>query len=282
MPRIQLRRTLVAAVAAATLTLPGVALAASPSTGSVATNPATLTGTVQGNLAGNSGGSFDYLQFNYPGDGSTVTLDLTVDNTLPLQDGAAGINIYQNGNLLATSGQNGPNSGEALFSGSTAGPILVQVFNYEAGTPIAFTLTPQGLPAQTQASAPAATSSTTTAATASSATSSTTPTLGGSASGTLAASTGGSFALYRLAYPGNSQNVTLSLSVSPVAPAEVGTTGLNVYDQDGNLVGTASPSEDPSVLSLTLNNASAATYTIQVFNYDPSTSVSYTLIQAAS
>src|SRR5579859_6615139 len=96
-----LRRVLAGGGAAMCLFLPGVAFADSsnaPAAGTLASNAVPLTSAITGNLAANSAGSFRYAQFSYPGDGSTVTLNLTVDNAVPLETGAAGFNVYQAGN----------------------------------------------------------------------------------------------------------------------------------------------------------------------------------------
>jgi len=106
-------------------------------------------------------------------------------------------------------------------------------------------------------------------------------TLSGSASGTLAGNSAGNVATYSLDYAGNGQTETISLTVSPTLPQENGAAGLNVYDSAGNLVGTAQPTA-PGAVSITLSNNPAGKYTVQVFNYDPTTTISYTLTAAAA
>jgi len=128
---------------AALLTLTGT-VSAAPATGSP-TNPLPLVGPVDGSLIGNSGGAYAFFQFSYPGDGSTVSLTLTTNNATPLNSGAAGLNVYQ-GHTTATAGRDGPFTDLALFSSTTPGPVLAQVFDYDPANNIAFTLTPQGLP----------------------------------------------------------------------------------------------------------------------------------------
>lgn len=284
--RQSIRRLLISGGAAALLAFPGVALAAP--TGVSATSPALLTAPLSGSLPANSGGSYSYSQFNYPGNGSTVTLNLTVNNPLPLENGAAGFNVYQAGNLIGSSSETAPNAATFSMSSSTAGPVLVQVFDYDGSNGINFTLTPQGLPASSTAvtSSSATTSAATTAATSSSSamTSAASPSnlpLGGSASGSLAGNSGGGFKLYTMPYAGNNQAVSLSMTVSPSTEIGTGLVGFNVYDANGILVGSAQQT-DPNTLGLVVSNANGGAYTVQVFNYDPNTSIDYTIAQAAS
>jgi len=265
------------------LLLPGTAFADStnaPADATLASNPVSLTGLFTGSLAANSGGSFSYAQFSYPGNGSTVTLNLTVDNALPLETGAAGFNVYQAGNLIGSSAEISSNTADFDLSSATPGPVLIQVFNYDPSNGVNFTLAPQSLAATTAAVAPASTTTTPTAAT-TSATPTQNPQLNGSASGSLAGNSGGSFALYGLNYAGNTGNTTLSLAVSPTLDVANAAVGFNVYDANGNLVGSGQQT-DVGTVSLNISNLAAGSYTVQVFNYDPSTTISYTLSQVNS
>ena len=283
MSQRSLRKFLIGGGAAACLLLPSAAFADStnaPTTGTLPSNPVALTGSFSGSLAANSGGSYRYAQFNYPGDSSTVTLNLTVDNALPLETGAAGFNIYQAGNMIGSSTEISPNTASYTLSSSTAGPVLIQVFDFNGSTGENFTLTPQGLPSMTPAATPASTATTSAAATAN-AKPSQNPQLGGAATGSLAGNSGGSFALYTLAFPGNTGNTTLSLDVSPTLDVANAAVGFNVYDANGNLAGSGQQT-DVGTISLNISNLAAGSYTVQVFNYDPSSTVSYTLSQVNS
>lgn len=277
-----LRRVLVGGSAAVCLLLPGVAFADgsnAPAAGTLASNAVPLTGAVTGNLAADSAGSYRYAQFNYPGDNSTVTLNLTVDNAVPLETGAAGFNVYQAGNLLGSSTDTSPTTASFSLTSSQAGPVVVQVFDYDPSNGVAFTLTPQGLPPTAAAATPASPSTAT--PTAANTTATPPRPLGSSATGTLAGNTGGSFALYSLAVAGTGQNTTLTLDASPSVLVTNTSVGFNVYDANGNLVGSGQQT-DVSTISLNVTNLAAGTYTVQVFNYDPSTTLDYVLSQVGS
>jgi hypothetical protein len=282
MSRRSLRRLLVGGGAAACLLLPGAALAdspAAPAAGALPSNPLPLSSAITGSLAANSGGSFRYAQFSYPGDSSTVTLNLTVDNALPLETGAAGFNVYQAGNLIGSSSDTSPTTASFNLISSTPGPVLVQVFDYDGSNGVNFTLSPQGLPAAAASSA--TTSATSTAATASNAAPSQNLPLGGSAAGTLAGNSGGSFALYSLDYAANGQDTSLSLAVTPADAVTSSAVGFNVFDANGNLI-TSGQQTDVGTVSQDITNLAPGNYTVQVFNYDPATTVSYVLSQASS
>jgi hypothetical protein len=282
MSRRSLRRLLVGGGAAACLLLPGAALAdspAAPAAGALPSNPLPLSSAITGSLAANSGGSFRYAQFSYPGDSSTVTLNLTVDNALPLETGAAGFNVYQAGNLIGSSSDTSPTTASFNLISSTPGPVLVQVFDYDGSNGVNFTLSPQGLPAAAASSA--TTSATSTVATASNAAPSQNLPLGGSAAGTLAGNSGGSFALYSLDYAANGQDTSLSLAVTPADAVTSSAVGFNVFDANGNLI-TSGQQTDIGTVSQDITNLAPGNYTVQVFNYDPATTVSYVLSQASS
>lgn len=134
-----------AVAVAAFLAMAGPVLAAPA--GSDPARPILLTRVAQGTLVGSSGGAYTFYQFSYPGDGSTLALTLTTDNATPLNSGAAGLNVYQ-GNTTAVAGRDGPFTDLALFSSTTPGPVLVQVFDYDPANRIAFTLTSQYLSSQ--------------------------------------------------------------------------------------------------------------------------------------
>jgi len=283
MSRRSLRRLLTGGGAAACLLLPGAALAdslAAPAAGTLASNAIPLSSAITGSLAANSGGSFRYAQFSYPGDSSAVTLNLTVDNALPLETGAAGFNVYQAGNLIGSSSDTSPTTATFDLISSTPGPVLVQVFDYDGSNGINFTLSPQGLAATPAATSPT-TSATSTASGASNAAPSKNLPLGGSAAGTLAGNSGGSFALYSLDYAPNGQDTSLSLAATPADAVTSSAVGFNVFDANGNLI-TSGQQTDIGTVGQDITNLAPGSYTVQVFNYDPTTTVSYVLSQASS
>lgn len=284
MAPLGLRHALVAASAASLLVLPAVANAASvpPTSSGSAANPTPLSGTVQGHLTGNSGGAYDYFQFMYPGDGSTVTLNLTTTDATPLNIGAAGLNVYQDGVLLTTSSANGPFAADAIFTSNTRGPIVVQLFDYDPTSSFNFSLSSTGLATQPAATSTATTATATTApatsAKPSSTTSSTLELNGGSVSGNLAANSGGSFATYTLNYPGDGSAETLTLTTDNSTPLATGAAGINIY-QNGVLLTTSSQS-GPFAADAIFTSNTGGPVVVQVFNYDPAIAISYTLTTA--
>jgi hypothetical protein len=121
---------------------PAPTVAPTPAPSDSAANPLSLTGapTV---LPGNSSGSFDYYTLDYPGDGSTQSLTLNFAPNDQTIGHAVTVNVYQNGNLLATNdGSHAATPGNLVvsYSSSTPGPVLVQVGNYNFSTTITYTL----------------------------------------------------------------------------------------------------------------------------------------------
>lgn len=273
---------------AAALLLPFPALAASTgATGNSPSNPIPLTSPVQGSLAGNSGGSFAYYQFSYPGDGSTVALTLTADNTVPLNTGSAGLNVYQGGALVATSGRYTDNSDLTLFFSHSNDPAIVQVYNYDPANSIDFSVSAQGLPAQTATVAPSATAApmvmpnataapaATTAAVPSASATPAMLALNGSVKGQLIGNTGGSYANYQLTYPGDGSTVSLTLTVDDPTPLTSGAAGFNVY-QSGALLTSASQNGQNSAFAF-FTSSTGGPITVQVFDYDPMHPITFTL-----
>jgi molybdenum ABC transporter molybdate-binding protein len=109
--------------------------------------PASLTAT--GTVMGSSGGGFSFFTFPSPGNGSTGTITLTVNPTDPVTRDSVGVNVYQNGSTLAsfnagTTGTGPLGTNTASIPLTTAGPVLVQVFNYRDGQPANFTIAVSG------------------------------------------------------------------------------------------------------------------------------------------
>lgn len=102
-----------------------------------------LATPVSGTLPGNPAGSFAYYTFTVAGNGSpqNVTLDYTpggvdVGNAVVLS-------VYQNGQTLASlNGSHAVSPGHLVvsFSSSTAGPVLVQIANYNPSPTISYTI----------------------------------------------------------------------------------------------------------------------------------------------
>jgi hypothetical protein len=92
---------------------------------------------------------------------------------------------------------------------------------------------------------------------------------------------GGNFAYYRFHYPGDSSVATINADFIPDDPFILQQVGFNVYAPDGSLVvkGGAQPGSIPDVLANVIDDDPAAVgdYIVQVYNYDPSRPVDFTV-----
>ena len=147
-----------AAIAAVPLLLPGGVSAAGPQA-ATADQAVPLTQPMSGHLDPNSAGSFAYYSFSYPGDQSTVTIDLNVAPDDPTLLPLTGFNVYgpRPGQVYATGGiQNDldPDVSGNVIS-SDPGTYVVQVYNYNPQNPIDFTVWIDGMAAQPVTGTPA-------------------------------------------------------------------------------------------------------------------------------
>jgi hypothetical protein len=103
--------------------------------------------SASGTITGSGGGSYQYYTFTYPGSGQTGIVNLTVSPGDPLTSNAVGINLYQGSSRLASMNAVGPSPGvnSATFSSATAGPVLVQVYNFRPNQPATYSFTITGL-----------------------------------------------------------------------------------------------------------------------------------------
>ena len=116
--------------------------------GETAATAVPLPGLVSasGTLTGSAEGSFAYYTFKYPGNGTTGTITLNVTPTDSNTTNAVGVNLYQNGVTLGSMNALGSTSGKNIqqFSSPTAGPVLVQVYNYLPGQTASYNVTITG------------------------------------------------------------------------------------------------------------------------------------------
>ena len=91
-------------------------------------------------MNGSTAGAYRYLDFSYPTAGTQATLTLNYSPADPSTANAVGVNLWQNGALLATTNgvSSTPGSATLAFSSSTAGPILAQLYNYTNGESVDF------------------------------------------------------------------------------------------------------------------------------------------------
>jgi hypothetical protein len=108
-------------------------------------NPFTLNGSATGQLPGNSAGSYVYYTFPSAGDGSTQTLHFTFSP--PGRNVGVGVfvTVFQNGTQLVSvpATQNAGNQNGIVpvsFISTVAGPILVQIGNFNALQTIDYSL----------------------------------------------------------------------------------------------------------------------------------------------
>lgn len=123
-----------------------VAPTASPTptnAGSSPNNPIKLTTSSSGMLPGNPAGSFVYFTVDYPGDGSTQSVTLNFSPAGADVANALIVNVYQNGNTLASvQATQAETLGQLTvsYSSTTAGPVLIQLANYNPSPTISFTI----------------------------------------------------------------------------------------------------------------------------------------------
>jgi hypothetical protein len=145
---LSVKRWLVGVAAAVALVgaIGGTALAA-PGDGKTADTamPVAVSATaapVSGELAGNSGGVFEYYAYSYPGQNALQTLTISINSGDFDVANAVGISLWDSmgneiGNLNALGAQPGTNS--LTFSTETEGQMLVQVWSY-SDTPVSYTV----------------------------------------------------------------------------------------------------------------------------------------------
>jgi hypothetical protein len=131
--------------AAAPVNTPVPAAAAPMSGNGTSEKPYVLKGTMTGTLTGSSAGDYTYYTFDYPGDGSFPTVQFDFTPNGPDTANGVFVNFYQNGTLLSSVQGNDNGSlptGQvaAQFTSTVAGPILIQVANYNPAGAIGYSI----------------------------------------------------------------------------------------------------------------------------------------------
>lgn len=235
-----------------------------------------LVGTQSGSSVGRGAGAYTYYTFNYPGHGSVGTITLSFWPNDPPAANAVGVNVYQNGTLLATmNGVGNPRGTHALsFSSATAGSILVQVYNFTSGVPVYFQLSLSGVnptpPSMASTSSPAVSPATTS--------SSSRTGLVAPASGTLKGNGAGSYAYYTIDSGGSGVAQSVNLTFSPSSTSVASGVYVVAY-QDGSQIGSArgTDASQPGNLTAWYVPNAIGPVLIQVGNYTPGTTISYTI-----
>ena len=258
------------------------ALAATPDGRTAATAiPLSTSQSASGSLVGSAAGSYAYYTVDYPGDGSVGTVGLTISPTDAWIANAVGVTIYQAGNQITTSNVLGdvPGHKALTFSSTTRGPMLVLVYDYWPGTTVSYRLTLSGVSPFTTPTLPTSTPTpafalpTRVASTPSGAVTLTT-----SASGTLQGNPAGQFAYYTLDYPGDGSPQRVNLEYSPGGVNVGNAIVLSVY-QNGQTLASLDGSHAvaPGRLVVSYSSTMAGPVLIQIANYNPSPTISYTI-----
>ncbi len=264
-----------------TLSISGIPLPCQAPTAGGGPTPAQATvlgQPVTAQLGGGTQGQFTFYRFRYAGDGSTVMLVMfynpVTDNT---RHGAFGFNVYLGADLVVQ-GQQTSSDGQLVagFNSGTPGDYYVQVFNYSSPALLVnYTLSLSGLPCPTSGGTPSATPQPVVQGTG--ATPDAALPLAGHDSRSLAGAAAGAFIWYRVDYDGHTQP-TLSLTFSPSDPIQSSGTGFNLYGPNGISMQATGNGQGPGNVSAAIpTSAPSGSYYVQVFNYLPNTSVSFTL-----
>ena len=266
---------LLSGIAAIILTLGTIGSAiAAPNDGTSPETAISLVGTQSGSSVGRGSGAYTYYTFDYPGHGSVGTMTLTFWPNDPPTANAVGVNVYQNGTLLATmNGVGNPRGTHALsFSSPTSGPILAQVYNFTSGVVVYFQLSLSGVNPT-----PTSTTVTSSPVDAGASTPSTSRAdLVTPVSGTLPGNAAGSYAYYIIQSGGSGVAQSVNLTFSP-SSASVASGVYVVAYQDGSQIGTAhgTDASPPGNLTAWYVPHTIGPVLIQVGNYTPGTTISY-------
>jgi len=99
-------------------------------------------------------------------------------------------------------------------------------------------------------------------------------------SGMLTGNGAGSFAYYTIDYPGDLRVVTIELEFAPADPVTRLGVGLNVYGPGGYVIGQTGAEEldsEDKVTTIRYSDANEATWLVQVYNYIPNHTISYSV-----
>jgi hypothetical protein len=228
---------------------------------------------ISSTLVGNPAGAFSVYKIAYPG-GTDVDITLTYQPSDPVTSSAFGFNVYGDGGYQGQGVANGELGALKLnYRADDPSTLLVQVYNYLDGAPVAYQLVTSGLPEATSAPAAALAQPDAAQPAAAPATATNQP-LNGSTTG----NPGGGIQLHQIAYPGDGETTTLTLTFSPDDPSYSPAIGFKVYDPMGNLVAEGQAIEAPAMRTATIATAVAGPYTVQIYDYVEGLTIAYTLV----
>ena len=270
------------------LGLTGQVFAAS-AVGTSADHPASLESAAHGSIAGSSAGAYNYYVINYPGQYQIGTLSLDFGPADPTISSAVGLSVWQNGTEISS--VNGtsaadPGSISVPFSSDQAGPVLVQVYNYDQNQNVTYDLNLSGLPQSASVPTSVAPAVSVAPAAAAAPKSSSTGTaaqpvdLSTPKGGTLVGSLAGAYAYYSLSYPGDGSVQVINFSYSPSGGDIANGVFVNVY-QNGTLLstypGTENGSEGPGNVQVMYSSATAGPVLIQIANYNNNVPINFSI-----
>lgn len=214
-----------------------------------------------GSLTGNRAGAFAYYRFDYPGKHVVAKLTLSFSPDDSVVHPAIGLNIYApDGTAYNTRSIDAFGLQQVRFASGLAGSYLVQIYNYAPGYTINYVLTLQGVSVPsipTPTPAP--------------------NTLIQSLWGSLVGNRGGAFAYYTFYYPGDGSTVRLIATFWPADEWLNRGQGFNVYG-GGRLIAQSQPERDNISRQIAeFSSYLAGTFVIQVYNYNPGVTTTYTL-----
>jgi hypothetical protein len=211
-------------------------------------------------LWGSRAGAFAYYQFEYPGNGSVITINLDPAPGDPAALQGVGFNVYGFNGYLIGSGTRDelkPGRKTLQWADQNRGPWLLQVYNYLDGVLVGFHLQVQGLPGPTPTPHPVME-----------------PAQAAPFSavwGTLMGDHAGNYHFYNIESAGDGSSVTLQLSYIPDNQWISNGFGMIVYAPYDGIVVAQGGHEAQFTLDW------PGTYLVQVFNYVEGTNVTYWL-----
>lgn len=229
---------------------------------------------VGGSLLGQAGGVMQYFTVEYPGQGTSMTVNLQYSPPSPYENGAVGFNLYRGDTLLGKGAEVRRDASSAVVSftvdDGVGGPLLLQVYNYEPGFQTNYVLTIGGASAQ-----------------AVQATGNSSPDRAivlvpprSAARGSVGPGNEATFHYFLVHYPGGNREVTFRLTVDAEQGISDKQVGVNLYkgaDLAGQLFAYLNEKGDKRTGSFTLVASDAATYGVQVFNYSTTAPARYSL-----
>jgi len=258
-------------------TLPAEATASTTPVGSTPEQPIAFyqpSINVGGSLLGQAGGVMQYFNLEYPGEGTTMTINLQYSPPSPFDNGAVGFNLYRGDTLLGKGSEIQRDGSSAVVSftldDGVGGPLLLQVYNYEPGFRVNYVLTVGGAAAQAQEATDNITPDKAILLTPSQS----------AARGSIGPGKEATFHYFLVNYPGGNKEISFKLTVDAQEGISEKQVGINLYkgaDLAGQLFTSLNNKGDKWTGSLTLSTSDAATYGIQVFNYSTSAPARYSL-----